>query len=1476
MKKILHLFTSHIQGIKKIHFVSMFLFVTSLIVGQTITTSKTITSSSCGVIDVQLGFTGVNPAKGPVEVILVIDVSGSMGSSSGSPTSLSRAQDAAVAFVNKILATPTDTNGLNPTGLNRVGLVSFSGTASLKRALTSYTSKSNLLTEINNLTAGGSTNNQDGLVKADKEFTDNGTFNCNTTRSIVLLTDGVTNVTGSSGSTTNCSTPTYPATSTCITAAIQAATNAKTTQKGSPSVTYNNQIFSIGLFGGISGNNQQVAEYTLKNISTSNASPYYFQTESAADLTTIYTQIANQLNWVAKDLIVTETIPTGYGISSVTSSSGSITPATIPITGPATITWTNNLLTTTPITLNYKLTPNGTVCGTQKVSTTGYKYVNSTCTEVTNQSVATDDYFINCKPVLTGASSVCTGDTGSVYSVPNISGHTYSWNVVGGIITAGTGTNSITVIWGAAGVGKVDITETISGCSLTTTQNVTINPLPVVSAGSPFTKSCTNNIAGGTIGETAEAGHTYAWTSSPSGFTSSSANPFVNPTVTTIYTVVKKNSTTGCTATANVTVTVSISTPSASITAQTNVNCFGGNNGSVTVAGANGTPNYTYSKDGTTFVASGAFANLIAGSYTITVKDANGCTTTQPVTITQPAAALSASITAQTNVNCLGGDNGSVTVVGANGTPNYTYSKDGTTFVASGTFANLIAGSYTITVKDANGCTTTQPVTITQPSAPINCSITQNKAVSANGLSDGQATVTPIGGNGGYTYLWDNNETTAIAIALNVGSHSVTVTDSKGCNTTCQVTITQPNVLACNITQNAPAKCYGDSNGIATVTPLGGNGEYTYLWDNNETTAQAVALNGGTHSVTVKDKLGYTTTCEVITGQPQAPLTATAVIVNNHNCIGCANGSINITPLGGTSPYTYTWSNGATTEDISFLPKGKYDIEIKDANDCTANYTYYISESEIEILKDAVYEDTNKDGITNAFDKIIYNFKVTNTGNVTLTGITVTDSKAIISGGPITLEPGMIDDTTFKGEHIIVQEDIDKGFYYNIALAKAKDNENNDVNDTSSDITPCTTCPIDPECPDCTITDLEKTPKLSITKTALSASYSVIGDEIKYLIVIKNTGNQTLHQVVVTDPLTKLNVTILTLDPGETKEYNQTYIVTAEDLKVDSILNVANIKGVTPDNKPIEETDDAIVNKKTNQINAVNDSFDNIGCNKFGTVGNVLANDQLNTTQATIQLVYFTLNSGGNPNITIDPASGDVIVGSATPAGIYTYSYKICEKTNPDNCDDASVTITVLETAPITIKSEACNADTATVDLNSLLPTDIDTTGGTWIDTTNSNALNGSFFSPYQLALRDYTFEYKITNGNCPRSIFVIVTVNFDCKVLGCQSIIVHNAFSPNNDGLNEVFKIDGIDDIICYPTNSVAIYNRWGILVYETQGYDNVTKVFKGFSEGRTTVSQSTGLSAGTYFYILHYTSFDGSNNSINNTKDGYLYLTK
>jgi gliding motility-associated-like protein len=225
-------------------------------------------------------------------------------------------------------------------------------------------------------------------------------------------------------------------------------------------------------------------------------------------------------------------------------------------------------------------------------------------------------------------------------------------------------------------------------------------------------------------------------------------------------------------------------------------------------------------------------------------------------------------------------------------------------------------------------------------------------------------------------------------------------------------------------------------------------------------------------------------------------------------------------------------------------------------------------------------------------------------------------------------------------------------------------------------------------------------------------------------------------------------------------------------------------------------------------------------------------------------------------------------------------SYSIVRKWNvSDTCGNSSeftqVVNVSIANSVTTIAGEVCNTDSSTINLFNLLPQDTPT-NGSWIDINNSRALQGNILSPFGVALGNYTFEYKIADESCPRSILLNINVNNECFVLDCGTITIHNAFSPNGDEFNQKFVIENIDDTICYPENTVEIYNRWGVLVFETKNYNNETNYFDGTSKGRTTISQSSGLPTGTYFYILNWTSLDNNNKTVTNKKEGYLYLTK
>ena len=538
---------------------------------------------------------------------------------------------------------------------------------------------------------------------------------------------------------------------------------------------------------------------------------------------------------------------------------------------------------------------------------------------------------------------LCSGNSTGAASI-SISGgtapYTTSWNTVPA--QNGTSANNL-----PAGIWTATVTDA-NGCS--TTRDVTITQPASALSASLFTQTnvlCFGNSTGSaTVSASGGTGpYTYQWNSTPAQNTATASNLPAGS-----YSCIVRDVNL-CATTVNVTITQPAAVLNANISAQTNVLCFANSTGSVTVNVSGGTGPYSYNWNSSPAQSTATASNLPAGTFTCTITDANGCTITRNATITQPTAAMSAIISAQTNVLCFGNNTGSATVSVTGGTGTYSYSWNTTPVQTSATATGLAVGTYTCTITDANGCSVQQSVTITEPAAGLSAGISGQTNVLCFGNSTGTATVNASGGTAPYGYLWNSSpaQNTATANNLPAGSFVCTITDSHGCTTAANVTIAQPaSVLSASLASQTNVLCFGNSTGNATVNAGGGTGAITYQWNTSpaQNTATATGLPAGTYTCTVRDANLCTTTVNVTITQPTAVLGANITAQTNVLCFGNSTGSATASATGGTSGYSYSWNSSPVqaTATASNLPAGIYSCTISDANGCTTTVNATITQ----------------------------------------------------------------------------------------------------------------------------------------------------------------------------------------------------------------------------------------------------------------------------------------------------------------------------------------------------------------------------------------------------------------------------------------------------------------------------------------------------------------------------------------------------
>ncbi len=534
-------------------------------------------------------------------------------------------------------------------------------------------------------------------------------------------------------------------------------------------------------------------------------------------------------------------------------------------------------------------------------------------------SLGVDVFPVNCPGASTG--SVMANGGGGTGSLA------YNWQpCAGGATQAGANLSGL-----AAGCYAVTVTDN-NGCTHSASATVA-QPDAFSLSGTQTPVACfggnsgaaTVTVTGGTMP------YNYAWDNNQTGMTATGLTAGPHFVIIT--------DANGCQVSSSVDVTQPPLLSVASSNAQP-VSCFGGNNGAASVSVTGGTPPYAYQWNNgqTTQTAQ----NVSAGTHTVTITDSNGCNTQVIVTVSQPFELTFAFSNVQDDP-CVGSCQGSAAISPSGGNPPYSFAWSNP-FITPGvqTATGLCAGTYTVTVQDANGCTDTQSQNIGS-APPIQVQFSPVSPTCA-GQSNGSVGTNVSGGMAPFIYLWETGSTAPNLQNASCGNHFLTITDAVGCTKTDTVFVDCPVAVMASIGSIQAVRCFGASDGTASIQVQGGTAPYSFLWSdqNNQTTQQASNLASGAYTVTVSDANACTATATASVPQPSqlsCPISTVGI-----SCFNAATGTAMANPAGGTAPYTFIWSNGSTSQQLNSIFAGTYTITVTDANNCTASSTALVTQ----------------------------------------------------------------------------------------------------------------------------------------------------------------------------------------------------------------------------------------------------------------------------------------------------------------------------------------------------------------------------------------------------------------------------------------------------------------------------------------------------------------------------------------------------
>ncbi len=681
-------------------------------------------------------------------------------------------------------------------------------------------------------------------------------------------------------------------------------------------------------------------------------------TASASGGTGIYTYVLNPGGITNNTGLFNNLVPGTYSIT-VSDVNGCSTSTTVLVSQPTQVTWVSINFVSPTCFGNFNGTINAMATGG-----TGSKDYNIQPGNVTNNTgifinLAAGIYTIiaadqnGCSitttvnvlappalalvNVVTVAPSCIPGNDGTI--TVNVTGGTpgYNYNI--------GGPNQVSNLFTglAGGVYTITITDA-NNCTLTNVVSLSTPGAPIVSNITPVNATCNGSNDGSITVVIAGGAAPITYTLVPGGLVNN----------TGVFTGLGPNNYTinvsdanGCTTVATAIVTAPASIIFTSL-ANTSVNCFGGNDATITAVVTGGLGLITYNlMPGNINNNNGLFSNLIAGVYTVTATDINGCNTVSTTTIIAPPLLVWANVLS-TNITCNNGNDGSITAgtSGGFGTVNYTLLPNNVTN-ATGIFATLIAGVYTIQAVDANGCSISTSVTLTQATPILISNIVSTVPTCVPG-NDATVTITASGGVMPYNYnIGLGNQPSNVFTNIGAGNYTITITDATGCTASSAFVVSNPSSPSITNVSTSNVLCYGDNNGGITISATGGMAPLTYtLLPNNITNLNGIFTNllAGVYTINVSDASNCSVSTMVTITQPNA-LAIASMVVTDILCFGGADGEITLSIVGGTGIINYTLQPPNITNQTGFfnnLNAGNYTITGADANGCTLSTAFSV------------------------------------------------------------------------------------------------------------------------------------------------------------------------------------------------------------------------------------------------------------------------------------------------------------------------------------------------------------------------------------------------------------------------------------------------------------------------------------------------------------------------------------------------------